>query len=559
MSLSHLGIRLTYRRFVTLCGVAVATAAGAAAVLATPATYGVAASPAVSACSAGTMVQTTTGPICGIVANGDDQWLGIPYAAPPVGPLRWEPPQQHAQWTTTLAATSFGSECVQPPPPPATEPAVTGSEDCLYLNVVRPRGVGRSANLPVLVHLHAGGFQRGFGNGDYSLMANSGDDVIVSMNYRLGVFGFEANRGFGRHSGDYGLEDQQAALRWIKDNIASFGGDPHSVTIFGESAGGSSVCDQLASPSAVGLFEKAISTSGEYNSLFGVPSWAPAHLEPQDCKAALPTQKQANRLGDRYAVAAGCSNAADVAACMRNLSTESAFNAAGNGYQYGGAGTIAPTLNGSTLVTSPREAFSEGTENRVPVIAGVARDEDLNGWPTSASEYRELVNAQFGRYAHEVFRLYPLSRFYSPAVAFRTASADSATVCQSLITDELLARHVPVYGYEIDDGSQPGPSYLPPEVPVGAFHVVSWNLSPTPGLDLNEQVLQSQEVAEVTAFARTGRPTAENTPNWPDFTHTHLVMSLSPGGDSQVVTAQQIALAHNCAFWNAITPNLNQR
>lgn len=208
MSLPHLGIRLTCRRLLTVCGVAAATVTGLAVAFATHSTQSVAASPAASACAAGTTVQSTTGPVCGIVANNDDQWLGIPYAAPPVGPLRWEPPQRHAPWTTTLAATSFGSECVQPPPPPATEPAVTGSEDCLYLNVVRPRGVGRLANLPVLVHLHAGGFQRGFGNGDYSMMANSGHEVIVSMNYRLGVFGFEANRRFGQHSGDYGLVRQ---------------------------------------------------------------------------------------------------------------------------------------------------------------------------------------------------------------------------------------------------------------------------------------------------------------------------------------------------------------
>jgi para-nitrobenzyl esterase len=192
----------------------------------------------------------------------------------------------------------------------------------------------------------------------------------------------------------------------------------------------------------------------------------------------------------------------------------------------------------------------------VPVIAGVARDEDLNGWPTSASEYRELVNAQYGRYAPDVLRLYPLSRFYSPAVALRIVSADSTTVCQSLITDELLALHMPVYAYEIDDGSQPGPSYLPAEMPVGAFHIVGWNLFPAPGLNLNERVLQDQIIAEVTTFARTGNPTAENTPDWPEFNHSHLVMSLAPGGDSQVMTTAQISLVHNCGFWKVITPNL---
>src|SRR5207248_680473 len=144
-----------------------------------------------------------------------------------------------------------------------------------------------------------GGFVIGSGNGDNTLLANTGHEVIVSLNYRLGIFGFLADKSFGPHSGDYGLQDQQAALRWVHNNISAFGGDPQNVTIFGESAGGSSVCDQIASPTAKRLFEHGISTSGEYNTLLG----APTPLETQDCKSRLPSKGEAFAAGGGFATA----------------------------------------------------------------------------------------------------------------------------------------------------------------------------------------------------------------------------------------------------------------
>ena len=265
--------------------------------------------PQTIACAAGSTVTTTDGPVCGTTESGVTEWLGIPYAAPPVGALRWQPPQPPTPWTATLQATTFGSECVQDFPGfPAG-----GSEDCLFVNVWAPPGASASSDLPVMVHIHGGGFVIGNGNSDNSLLASTGNEVVVSMNYRLGVFGFLADSAFGSHSGDYGLEDQQAALRWVQKNVAKFGGDPHNVTIFGESAGGSSVCDQIASPTAAGLFEHGISTSGEYNTLLG----APTALETQDCKSIPPSQAQADTAGAGLAAAVGCSGMADVAACLR--------------------------------------------------------------------------------------------------------------------------------------------------------------------------------------------------------------------------------------------------
>jgi para-nitrobenzyl esterase len=509
-----------------------------------------AAAPADVSCAPGTDLQTTNGPVCGITTNNVNEWLGIPYAAPPVGDLRWQSPQPPTPWTTTLQATSFGSECAQYFPPFPSG----GSEDCLFVNVWRPADA--STNLPVLVHIHGGGFVIGSGNGDNSLLATTGQEVVVSMNYRLGIFGFLADKALGANSGDYGLQDQQAALRWVQDNVSAFGGDPNTVTIYGESAGGSSVCDQIASPTAKGLFERGISVSGEYNTLLG----APTSLETQDCKSALPTRAQANAAGKNFAAAVGCGKGtADVAACLRSVSTSDAETTAGVGYQDGGQGTVAPTINASTLTMGLREALRTGHVNKVRVIAGTDRDEDLVGTATSAASYQSLVDTQYGVHASQVLAKYPLSHFDSPGVAWRTVAADSDTVCPSLQTDRDLASRLPTYGYEIDDNDIPpyqaaGAGVVAP----GASHVGAWFLTPvSPALDANQQVLQNQEVAYVTTFARTGKPTTDGAPVWKRFdpNNNPAEISLQPAGDTEAVTAAEVSAQHNCTFWDKLAPN----
>jgi para-nitrobenzyl esterase len=538
---------LERRRVAAICGSGLAAAVGVAVAFASlPSARAVVAPPAAPACATSTLVPTSTGPVCGIEVNGDREWLGIPYAAPPVGDLRWKSPQPHAPWTTTLQATAFGSECVQGFLPVTTP--VAGSEDCLFVNVVRPPGSVPSSGLPVLVHIHGGGFVHGSGNGDYTLLANSGHEVLVSMNYRLGIFGFLANSALGANSGDYGLQDQQAALRWVQQNIRVFGGDPSHVTIFGESAGGSSVCDQIASPAAAGLFQRAFSVSGEYSTLFGSANQV---LNFQDCKSTPPTQAQAESVGSDFAAAVGCAGAPDVAACLRNVPATVADRAAGGGFTDGGTGTISPTLNISTLPLSLRQALVTGAVNRVPVIAGTDRDENLVGTANSPSEYKQLVDAQYGKYAPRVLARYPLLRFYSPFVAFRTVAADSDTVCPAIVTDQAMARWMPVHGYEIDYGDPPPNSQT---TPTGAAHVAAWFVFPTSGLDANAQVLQQQEVSDLTTFARTGNPTARFTPAWPEFNTSAEVMSWAPGADSQTMTTAEMSLDHQCAFWNKITP-----
>ncbi len=499
-------------------------------------------------CDDGTTVQTDKGAVCGIVVNGINSWQGIPHSAPPVSNLRWAPPQPAAAWTGTLNATAFASQCFQ---------SSGGNEDCLYLNVWAPPG---SKGLPVMAHIHGGGFRNGSGAGDYSLLASTGNVVVVSLNYRLNIFGFAANRAFGAHSGDYGLQDQQAALAWIQRNVSAFGGDPHNVTIFGESAGGSSVCDHIASPTSAGLFHKGISTSGQYNTIFEEPELlgpTGTTLEVQDCKSQLPSLAQAEAFGQAFAFALGCTGP-NVAACMRAVPTDTVFNVAGLGYQYGGFGTIAPTINGTTLVASLPELLRSGRVNRVPVIAGVDRDENLAGAAHTPEEYANLIQAQFGPYASLVEEMYPINRFASTAVAFRTVVADAYTVCSAMRTAADLSRRMPVYQYLIQY-ADPWPAAFTGD-PSGAGHVRAWSLTPvTPALDVNQHVLQNEELLHVTAFARTGNPTTDGTPIWPRFRsgrsgRAAQVLALNAGGSSEPMTLSQIRLAHKCAFWDAITP-----
>ncbi len=529
--------------------VAVLAALAAVAVLVASAGVGARAARAdtpTTACAPGTDVAIDSGPICGLSVNGTNEWFGIPYAAPPVGALRWQPPQSPAPWTSTVQATAFGSECAQS----FFSSAVSGSEDCLFVNVWRP--ADSTIGLPVLVHIHGGGFVAGSGNGDNSLLSSTGHEVVVSLNYRLGIFGFLADKALGPNSGDYGLQDQQAALRWVQNNIAKFGGDPSNVTIYGESAGGSSVCDQIASPTAKGLFERGISVSGEYNTLLG----SPTSLESQDCKSQIPTRSQASAAGKNFAAAVGCGKGtADVATCLRNISVTTAETAAGGvGYQDGGQGTVGPTINGTTLTMTLRQALAKGKANHVDVIAGTDRDENLVGTATTAAQYTSLVDTQYGSFASQVLAKYPLSHFDSPGVAWRTVAADSDTVCPAMVTAQDLAGRMPTREYEIDDND------LPPYrasgtgvVAAGASHVGAWFLTPaTTPLDANQQVLQDQELAFVTAFARNGDPNTTGTPVWPKLNNSTDVMSLQPAGDSELVSTDEMAAQHNCAFWDRV-------
>ena len=536
-------LRRRPRRWLLAFGAGSLATAIAVAILIASAAPRATADTAPPGCDAGTTVGTVSGPVCGINSDGVTQWLGIPYAAPPVGQLRWQPPQAPTPWTDPLPAVQYSAGC-----PGAGVP--TTSEDCLYLNVIAPPNPS-GQHLPVMVWIHGGGFQFG-ASSEFSgaNIASSGHVVFVSMNYRLGLLGFLATKALGAHAGDYGLQDQQAAMRWVQNNISSFGGDPNDVTIFGESAGGSSVCDQLTSPTASGLFGKAISESGFYNSITGVNT----SYQPQDCKSTLPTEQQADAAGDAFATRVGCTNAAQEAACLRNTPLATLTADAGGGV----AGvTNSPIVNGTTLTMSPAVAFARGRFNRVSTIMGTLRDEDLLGSPTTTDQFNADVQAQYGSFASRVLAAYPLDRFASPYVDFRTMMADANTICPALRTEATLSRWVKVYGYEIDDtdAASGGAGSLPQ----GAFHGAELRLlfpsliAPGTTLDANQQALANQMTAEWTTFATTGDPTATGTPVWPQFNRGDSpVMSLQPADDSALTNVAQLSAIHQCGLWNRL-------
>jgi para-nitrobenzyl esterase len=296
--------------------------------------------------ASGPVVATRSGPVSGVTANGVTSFKGIPYAAPPIGPLRWKPPQPPAPWTAVRAANAYGPICMQPRL--ATANALPMSEDCLSLNVWVPADAAPGAKLPVMVWIHGGSFAFGSGASPTYDGANLARDgvIAITVNYRLGRFGWFAYPELSKEAGaegtgDFGLMDDLAALRWVHANIANFGGNAENVTIFGESAGAMSVNALMTSPVARGLFAKAITESG----LGRFPA------------APLAAAEAA---GTAFAQSAGATNLA----ALRKLPADVVLNDASGGGQYG------PILDGTLLPADVDRAFADGKEAPIPWIVG---------------------------------------------------------------------------------------------------------------------------------------------------------------------------------------------
>jgi len=305
-------------------------------------------------------VTTESGVVQGVSDGTVRQFLGIPFAAPPVGALRFMPPAPAAPWTTPLVASHVASECAQFD---ATGNLASGSsEDCLYLNVWAPLADVKSA--PVFVWIYGGGFVEGNGgdplfNGEN--LAETENAVVVTVNYRLGPFGFLSHPALAAAEGvatspSVGLLDQQAALKWVQANIAAFGGDPKNVTVAGESAGGISVCAQLAMPGSNGLFARAVIESG---ICVGIP-------------ALFQPAATADDQGNRTATALGCTDAGTVVSCMQSKSTDEVLRALPLRHAlFGPTGdSYAPVIDGVALPRAPSAAINAGAFAKVPVIVG---------------------------------------------------------------------------------------------------------------------------------------------------------------------------------------------
>jgi para-nitrobenzyl esterase len=481
-------------------------------------------------------VPTESGPIRGIRGAGSSQYLGIPYAAPPVGALRWQPPRSHTRWEGVRDANAHGNQC----PQLNFFGTAFGDEDCLSLNVYAPhrtkRERRRQERLPVMVWIHGGSLTTGSG-GDFdpTPLAEKGRVVVVTINYRLGALGFLAHPALdaeGHTNANYGLMDQQRALRWVRRNIAAFGGDPDRVTIFGESAGGLSVLSQLASPTAEGLFHRAISQSGAYASF-------------QSYLQSIVPLVQAETGGLALAAAAGCADQS--ASCLRALPPVALLAVQ--------PGLVDPIVDGELLTATPAAAFASGEFNRVPVITGTNHDEwrlftalfyDYTGALLTDADYVAAVGALMGLPPSDPFvqlllAIYPLSDFPPPPgvasapLAYGAIGSDFFFVCPGRKAAIALSQWVPTYGYEFNDRNAPlSLGLVPASFPFGAYHAAEiqylMNFVGVPApFTPEQQALSDAMIGYWARFARTGNPNGEGLPEWsPNGAASDLFQSLAP-------------------------------
>ena len=484
------------------------------------------------------VVQTASGAVRGTVAVDHRYFAGIPYAAPPVGPLRWQPPAPAVPWVGMRDATRPGARCIQDTSTDVDRRPT--SEDCLTLNVWTPPPSAEPR--AVLVWIHGGGFFNGSGDiYDARRLSAQGDIIVVTVNYRLGALGFLADPALGRDGaiGNYGLTDQQAALRWVRDNIAEFGGDPQQVTIAGESAGGMSVCDHLVAPGSAGLFRAAIIQSAPCQAQYDLP--------------------MAEQTSTAYATEVGCPDRAVAAQCLRALPADKLTHPLMYA-RFGAERLSGPVTGTPALPVNPVVGIAQGKAAPVPLMIGTTSDEYalfaalqyLRGRPIDAAHYPELLAEAFGPSAGAVAARYPPERFGGDvALAYSAAMTAGDFAC---VADFMADAHdeEPVYSYEFNDRGAPAPEPLR-EVPfpVGAAHSLElrylFDVGGTPPLDADQQRLSDQMIGYWSRFVATGDPGAD----WPRMSDEQAGerLSLEPEGNRVVTDYER---RHECAFWSSL-------
>ncbi|WP_158228114.1 carboxylesterase/lipase family protein [Pseudonocardia sp. MH-G8] len=520
----------------------------------------------------GELVSIDQGELLGATDGSVLRYRGIPYAAAPVGERRWRPPGPAPSWNGTRPATEPGARCPQVAVAPDAPPA-SGSEDCLSLDVTVPAGTTADDALPVLVWIHGGGFSAGAGSDvDPRRLAEAGPLVVVTVNYRLGMLGFLGLPGL-EGSGEFGLLDQQAALHWVQRNIRAFGGDPGSVTLAGESAGADSVCSQLTSPGALGLFHRVIMQSGGCSTANIVDVIRPGTGPAGDTWKTLPLLQAA---GDAAATAFGCPeeelgrppaarfgdryDSAAVLDCLRTLPAAQLVD--GTDYYW------SPATGTPTLPRRPSDVVVDrDVRLGTPVLAGTTKDEGTlftelfyarAGVPLTPAGLDALLAATSGRAAAQAARAYAATD-RSPDRAWSDVITDRAYACTGLASYRMLADVGPVYAYEFADASAPSPFVaLPPELAGGATHgsdvpYLFDLVAEQPPLSTAQQELAAEMVDRWARFAATGNPNGGAGTPWPQWSGEGQILTMTgAGAGTTVQTSSQFAADHHCDVWGVL-------
>jgi para-nitrobenzyl esterase len=500
------------------------------------------------------IVQTDKGRVQGFYQEDVAKFLGIPYAAPPISTnptatpcsssnLRWCPPVAHASWKGVLQTTAFAPHCPQVTVSPFDGPA-SNTEDCLYINVFTPSlgSNGRyNEKLPVMFWSYGGGDADGESN-DYngSRLASEGHVVVVTFNYRTNLIGFLSHPALdseGHLFSNYGLLDNQFALKWVHNNIAGFGGDPNNVLIFGQSGGSRNTTSEVLSPLAKGLFTRAWFESG------AIPLETPLNL--------------AVSKGTAFAQAAGCASGtnAAIAACLRALPIATVESFAGTAQASNSAYITGLTIDGTILPAPAIEQYQSGEFNHVPILDGdtafegaffIATDEynETPQAPLTEAQFQASMTTTFSGNAGPggsppayppgtvaaVLAHYPLSHYQSPQLQWSQEYTDANYSCTTRHVDQILANQVPLYAYEFKD--QTAPDYFPPlpGLVTLAYHTSDiqyywkdFHGGPIPpsvptALNAKQRVLSDQLISAVSNFAYTGNPNGRGDRPWPRYT-----------------------------------------
>lgn len=484
--------------------------------------------------SAGPVVTTQGGDVEGVVDGTAVEWRGVPYAAPPVGAARWRPPAPAEPWSGVRDASTFAAPCAQPSLDQEGNVVGTfGQEDCLNLNVFTPAGAAEGDDLPVLVHLHGGGNSLGAPYEDASAFVERGV-VVVSVAYRLGVFGFVGHPALsaeaGGSSGEYGVLDQIAALQWVRDNIAAFGGDPENVTLAGLSSGSFDTVALMTSPLARGLITRA----GVQGETFWPLTGAEAQIG------------DAEQIGSEIAGALGCSTAT----CLRALDTDTLIAQAG-------FLDVVPWVGGAVLPDSPLQLVSDDPDP-VPLLVGFDREEDVVfelPFVPDVFENRHwihftnlLVSTRLGDKAR---KLYPPTDYESTRWAYMTMATDAKRGCPTRRLANAVAARAPVYRWLYTHVYENDPSLAQ----FKASHVLEdlfiWGDFERFGYTATApETLLSRQIGDYWAnFAKTGNPNGPGLPAWPQYDGTEPTLVLD--NDISVTRGYHV---NQCALLDTIPP-----